>query len=169
MRNERKLPMKRMYGLEIKCADDKPQYFQNLLLQLKQISSIFDVDDNLLITDTAMEAKVIKNMLADRCILEETYTLSLLENPIASSLFSDYGFVTERNNHYLYQDMVSIYQIESGKAEDITMFITQMDESIIALEEQYKKSYIIDKENKEYVVKVAQAYDIEVSFFDLDK
>lgn len=161
--------MKRMYGLEIQCADDKPQYFQNLLLQLKQISSIFDVDDNLLITDTAMEAKVIKNMLADRCILEETYTLSLLENPIASSLFSDYGFVTERNNYYLYQDMVSIYQIESGKAEDITMFITQMDESIIALEEQYKKSYIIDKENKEYVVKVAQAYDIEVSFFDLDK
>ncbi|WP_339146872.1 hypothetical protein [Sutcliffiella sp. BMC8] len=169
MRNERKLPMKSMYGLEIQCADDKPQYFQNLLLQMKQITSIFDVDDNLLIANSAMEAKVVKNMLADRCILEETYVLSLLENPIASSLFTDYGFVTEKNNHFLYQEMVSIFRIESGKQEDINMFLIQLEESIIAMEEQFKKSYIIDKEHKEYIVKVAKAYDIEVSFFDLDK
>ncbi|MCG1022655.1 hypothetical protein [Sutcliffiella horikoshii] len=169
MRNERKLPMKSMYGLEIQCADDKPQYFQNLLLQMKQIASIFDVDDNLLIANTAMEAKVVKNMLADRCILEETYVLSLLENPIASSLFTDYGFITEKNNHFLYQDMVSIFRIESGRQEDINMFLIQLEESIIAMEEQYKKSYIIDKEHKEYIIKVAKAYDIEVSFFDLDK
>ncbi|WP_342515383.1 hypothetical protein [Sutcliffiella sp. FSL R7-0096] len=158
-----------MYGLEIQCADDKPQYFQNLLLQMKQITSIFDVDDNLLIANSAMEAKVVKNMLADRCILEETYVLSLLENPIASSLFTDYGFVTEKNNHFLYQEMVSIFRIESGKQEDINMFLIQLEESIIAMEEQFKKSYIIDKEHKEYIVKVAKAYDIEVSFFDLDK
>ncbi len=161
--------MKSMYGLEIQCADDKPQYFQNLLLQMKQITSIFDVDDNLLIANSAMEAKVVKNMLADRCILEETYVLSLLENPIASSLFTDYGFVTEKNNHFLYQEMVSIFRIESGKQEDINMFLIQLEESIIAMEEQFKKSYIIDKEHKEYIVKVAKAYDIEVSFFDLDK
>jgi hypothetical protein len=158
-----------MYGLEIQCADDKPQYFQNLLLQMKQITSIFDVDDNLLIANSAMEAKVVKNMLADRCILEETYVLSLLENPIASSLFTDYGFVTEKNNHFLYQEMVSIFRIESGKQEDINMFLIQLEESIIAMEEQFKKSYIIDKEHKEYIIKVAKAYDIEVSFFDLDK
>ncbi len=161
--------MKSMFGLEIQCAYDKPQYFQNLLLQIKQITSIFDVDDNLLIANTALEAKVLKNMLADRCILEETYALSLLENPVASSLFSDYGFVTEKNNHFLYQDMVSIFLIESGKQEDIHMFLIQLEESIIATEEQYKKSYIIDKEYKEYIIKVAKAYDIEVSFFDLDK
>lgn len=161
--------MKSMYGLEIQCTDDKPQYFQNLLLQMKQIASIFDVDDNLLIANTAMEAKVVKNMLADRCILEETYVLSLLENPIASSLFTDYGFITKKNNHFLYQDMVSIFRIESGKQEDINMFLIQLEESIIAMEEQYKKSYIIDKEHKEYIIKVAKAYDIEVSFFDLDK
>lgn len=169
MRNERKLPMKSMFGLEIQCADDKPQYFQNLLLQLKQIASIFDSDDSTLITDSAMEAKVIKNMLMDRSILEETYSLSLIENPVASSLFTDYGFVSEKNNHYLYQDMISIFRIESGKQADIEMFLIQMEESIIAIEEQYKKAYIIDKENKEFMVKVARAYDIEVSLFDLDK
>ncbi|WP_404458584.1 hypothetical protein [Sutcliffiella horikoshii] len=169
MRNERKLPMKSMFGLEIQCADDKPQYFQNLLLQLKQIASIFDSDDSMLITDSAMEAKVVKNMLMDRSILEETYSLSLIENPVASSLFTDYGFVSEKNNHYLYQDMISIFRIESGKQADIDMFLIQMEESIIAIEEQYNKSYIIDKENKEFMVKVARAYDIEVSIFDLDK
>ena len=169
MRNERKLPMKSMFGLEIQCADDKPQYFQNLLLQLKQIASIFDSDDSMLITDSAMEAKVVKNMLMDRSILEETYSLSLIENPVASSLFTDYGFVSEKNNHYLYQDMISIFRIESGKQADIEMFLIQMEESIIAIEEQYKKAYIIDKENKEFMVKVARAYDIEVSLFDLDK
>lgn len=161
--------MKSMFGLEIQCADDKPQYFQNLLLQLKQIASIFDVDDNLLIADSAMEAKVVKNMLAERSILEETYVLSLLENPNASSLFTDYGFITDKNNYFLYQNMVSVFRIDSGKLDDINMFLTQMEESIIAVEEQYKKSYIIDKENKEYVIKVGSAYDIEVSFFDLDK
>ncbi|UAL46131.1 hypothetical protein LG311_14610 [Sutcliffiella horikoshii] len=161
--------MKSMFGLEIQCADDKPQYFQNLLLQLKQIASIFDSDDSMLITDSAMEAKVVKNMLMDRSILEETYSLSLIENPVASSLFTDYGFVSEKNNHYLYQDMISIFRIESGKQADIEMFLIQMEESIIAIEEQYKKSYIIDKENKEFMVKVARAYDIEVSIFDLDK
>lgn len=161
--------MKSMFGLEIQCADDKPQYFQNLLLQLKQIASIFDSDDSMLITDSAMEAKVVKNMLMDRSILEETYSLSLIENPVASSLFTDYGFVSEKNNHYLYQDMISIFRIESGKQADIDMFLIQMEESIIAIEEQYKKSYIIDKENKEFMVKVARAYDIEVSLFDLDK
>ncbi|WP_404428693.1 hypothetical protein [Sutcliffiella horikoshii] len=169
MRNERKLPMKSMFGLEIQCADDKPQYFQNLLLQLKQIASIFDSDDSMLITDSAMEAKVVKNMLMDRSILEETYSLSLIENPVASSLFTDYGFVSEKNNHYLYQDMISIFQIESGKQADINMFLIQMEESIIAIEEQYNKSYIIDKESKEFMIKVARAYDIEVSIFDLDK
>ncbi len=161
--------MKSMFGLEIQCADDKPQYFQNLLLQLKQIASIFDSDDSMLITDSAMEAKVVKNMLVDRSILEETYSLSLIENPVASSLFTDYGFVSEKNNHYLYQDMISIFRIESGKQADIDMFLIQMEESIIAIEEQYNKSYIIDKENKEFMVKVARAYDIEVSIFDLDK
>ncbi len=161
--------MKSMFGLEIQCADDKPQYFQNPLLQLKQIASIFDSDDSMLITDSAMEAKVVKNMLMDRSILEETYSLSLIENPVASSLFTDYGFVSEKNNHYLYQDMISIFRIESGKQADIEMFLIQMEESIIAIEEQYKKSYIIDKENKEFMVKVARAYDIEVSIFDLDK
>ena len=161
--------MKSMFGLEIQCADDKPQYFQNLLLQLKQIASIFDSDDSTLITDSAMEAKVVKNMLMDRSILEETYSLSLIENPVASSLFTDYGFVSEKNNHYLYQDMISIFRIESGKQADIDMFLIQMEESIIAIEEQYNKSYIIDKENKEFMVKVARAYDIEVSIFDLDK
>ncbi|WP_404443579.1 hypothetical protein LG307_15060 [Sutcliffiella horikoshii] len=161
--------MKPMFGLEIQCADDKPQYFQNLLLQLKQIASIFDSDENMLITDSALEAKVVKNLLLDRCILEETYTLSLLENPVASSLFTDYGFVSEKNNHFMYQDMISIFKIESGKQEDINMFLIQMEESIIAMEEQYNRSYIIDKENKEYMLKVARAYDIEVSFFDLDK
>jgi hypothetical protein len=49
------------------------------------------------------------------------------------------------------------------------MFLIQLEESIIAMEEQFKKSYIIDKEHKEYIIKVAKAYDIEVSFFDLDK
>ncbi|NLP50922.1 hypothetical protein [Bacillus sp. RO1] len=161
--------MKSMFGLEIQCAEDKPQYFQNLLLQLKQIASIFDSDDSMLITDSAMEAKVVKNMLMDRSILEETYSLSLIENPIATSLFTDYGFVSEKNNHYLYQDMISIFRIESGKQVNIDMFLIQLEESIIAIEEQYKKSYIIDKENKEFMLKVARAYDIEVSIFDLDK
>ncbi|TYS68714.1 hypothetical protein FZC76_07150 [Sutcliffiella horikoshii] len=161
--------MKSMFGLEIQCAEDKPQYFQNLLLQLKQIASIFDSDDSMLITDSAMEAKVVKNMLMDWSILEETYSLSLIENPIATSLFTDYGFVSEKNNHYLYQDMISIFRIESGKQVNIDMFLIQLEESIIAIEEQYKKSYIIDKENKEFMQKVARAYDIEVSIFDLDK
>jgi hypothetical protein len=158
-----------MFGLEIQCAEDKPQYFQNLLLQLKEIASIFDSDDSMLITDSAMEAKVVKNMLMDRSILEETYSLSLIENPIATSLFTDYGFVSEKNNHYLYQDMISIFGIESGKQVNIDMFLIQLEESIIAIEEQYKKSYIIDKENQEFMLKVARAYDIEVSIFDLDK
>ncbi|KPB05232.1 hypothetical protein [Bacillus sp. CHD6a] len=161
--------MKSMFGLEIQCAENKPQYFQNLLLQFKQIASIFDSDDSMLITDSAMEAKVVKNMLMDRSILEETYSLSLIENPIATSLFTDYGFVSEKNNHYLYQDMISIFTIESGIQVNIDMFLIQLEESIIAIEEQYKKSYIIDKENKEFMQKVAQAYDIEVSIFDLDK
>ncbi|MEA3320609.1 MAG: hypothetical protein U9Q88_11310 [Bacillota bacterium] len=161
--------MKSMFGLEIQCAEDKPQYFQNLLLQLKEIASIFDSDDSMLITDSAMEAKVVKNMLMDRSILEETYSLSLIENPIATSLFTDYGFVSEKNNHYLYQDMISIFGIESGKQVNIDMFLIQLEESIIAIEEQYKKSYIIDKENQEFMLKVARAYDIEVSIFDLDK
>ncbi|WP_139364853.1 hypothetical protein [Sutcliffiella halmapala] len=161
--------MKSMFGLEIQCADDTPQYFQNLLLQLKHTTSIFDVDDNLLITGSAMEAKVIKNLLADRCLLEETYMLTLLENPITSPIFTDYGFVTAKDNHYLYHEMISSFQITSGKQEDISMALIQMDESIIAYEEQYKKLYFFDRESQEFIQKVAQAYDIEVSFLDLDK
>ncbi|MGM0835693.1 MAG: hypothetical protein ACQEV7_06010 [Bacillota bacterium] len=161
--------MKSMFGLEIQCADDTPQYFQNLLLQIKHTASIFDVDENLLITDSAMEAKLVKNLLTDRCLLEETYILSLLENPALSSLFTDYGFVSEKENHYLYQAMTATFHIKSGKEDDINMALMQMDESIIAVEEQYKKLFFIDKESREYILKVAKAYDIEVSFLDLDK
>jgi hypothetical protein len=158
-----------MFGLEIQCIEEEPQYFQNLLLQMKHTASIFDSDDSLFIADSPMEAKVVKNLLTDRCIIEETYLLSLIENPIATPLFTDYGFITEKKNHFLYQNMISIFYIESGKQDDIQMALIELEESIIAIEEQYKKLYIIDKEFKDYVIKVAKSYDIEVSFFDLDK
>ncbi|QFT89825.1 hypothetical protein FIU87_14270 [Bacillus sp. THAF10] len=161
--------MKTMYGLEIQCGEDQPQYFQNLLLQMRETASIFDEDENLLITDSAIEAKVVKNLLAGRCILEETYFLSFLENPLTTALFTDYGFQTKNNHFFLYQDMIAAFRIESGKKEDIEMALIQFEECFIAIEEHYKKLYYVDKESKEYIMKVSKAYDIEVSFFDLDK
>lgn len=161
--------MKSMFGLEIQCSDDDPPYFQNLLLQFKHTASIFDVDGNLLITDSPMEANLVKKLLADRCLETETYHLSLIENPVPTSLFTDYGFVSEKENHYLYQAMTAAFHIKSGKEEDISMALTQMDESIISVEEQYRKLYFIDRESREFIMKVAKAYDIEVSFLELDK
>ncbi|WP_230499240.1 hypothetical protein [Sutcliffiella rhizosphaerae] len=156
-----------MFGLEIQCGEEQPAYFQNLLLQLKEITSIFDVDGNLLITNASLEAKMVKNLLTDRSILEESYALIFLETPNASPLFTDYGFMTDQHNHFVYKDMVSIFKIVSGKKEDIEMALIQFEETIIGIENN--KLYIIDKDSTEYIIKVAKAYDIEVSFFDLDK
>ena len=160
--------MNRMFGLEISCSLESPSYFQNVLDQLKETACISDIDDQLLIFESASEAKFIKKILNDKCMLEETYILIRLENPRVSSSFTDYGFESE-SYHYLYEDMVSMFKVVSGNKEDIEMALLQMNESIIGIEIVNSTTYIIDKEQKEFIEKVAKAYDIEVSFLVLDK
>ncbi|WP_096153418.1 MULTISPECIES: hypothetical protein [Bacillus] len=160
--------MKRMFGIEISCSLESPAYFQNVIAPLKETASIYDVDEQLLILESAAEAKFIKKLLDDKCMLEETYILIRLDNPKIGSSFTDYGFETS-NHHYLYEDMICMFKVVSGNKDDMEMALLQMNESIIGMEIVNSTTYIIDKHQKEFIEKVAKAYDIEVSFLVLDK
>ena len=155
-----------MYGIEVLSDQNSVQSFSNTVQSLKQTVNVFDHDDDYIIVFPALYASDVDPHNSRN--IGDTHPLILLENETCTSLFSDYGFQTNSFS-YLFKDMVSSFYFTSGKEEEIAMAILQMDDCLLAVEHGVKECYFIDKEYRPFVEKVGKAYDIEVSFLDLDK
>ncbi|OZM57667.1 hypothetical protein CIB95_04670 [Lottiidibacillus patelloidae] len=124
-----------------------------------QISNIFDRDDELLIFKRFTDMESIESEM------EETYTLIQLQAPILKSTFSDYGFVSPKANHYLYDDMVRGFTIRSEHKDNIKMALFQIEEHLIAVENAYDQPiYFVDKKLSTLIEKYKLAYEVEIIF-----
>jgi hypothetical protein len=151
-----------MYGIEAKVHINH-EWFQRLSVELT------DYDHELFIVDNENEATLIQKSLISENKLEELHLLIALEHPAKRPLFSDYGFVTETQS-YLLAELVCAFSILNGLTEDIEMAKFQIEEHLIATETWNQQTiYYVDNNQKELIQRFSAAYNIEVSFLDLDK
>lgn len=154
--------MKLLYGIEI-------QNINNVDIT-PFVHNIFDKDNDLFIYASKDECNIIEQYVIDLGISFELFPLYYLNRPEITNLFYDYGFQSEDQQHYyLYADNVCAFSIIGGKEEQIMMAQYQYNEHIIATNLDVPILYCVDKHQIELMKGIAKAYDIEVSFFDLDK
>jgi hypothetical protein len=93
------------------------------------------------------------------------YHLLLNIKPLRTTIhFEDYGFLSEKGCYYLFYDMISVFFILDGDEQEMNMFLLQLEEELIAVENQEKPLYILSKHNLQLVKKWAKSYNIKIEF-----
>ncbi len=99
--------------------------------------------------------------------IEDFYeTIPLLHiNPIqTTSLYNDYGFISDSQKHYMYLDMICAFFIINSEEQEKEMFLLQAEEELIAVCEEEKRVYILGKHHQPLIKKWASAYKLELEF-----
>lgn len=158
--------MEILYGVEV-CIDESKQ--SRIIKEANETLHLFDTDEQLFIVKTVQEAKALEKIFTNIDGFVDTIQLILLESPVITRLFPDYGFQSKQDLVYLYADMTIPFKIVGGSETQIQMALYQIDEHLIAKELLDETIYFIDKNFISLINKYAIAYDIEVSFLHLDK
>ena len=158
--------MIQLFGVEMAVFNENE--FNQHLAHMTEIVPIYDIDDQLLIVKKKEDAISIKDYLKKQHLFEECYRLYQLEQPQITNLFYDYGFQSENDQYFLYSDTTIPFTILNGDKNQIKMVQYQLEEHLLAIEQE-NEIYFIDRQQIELIYGYAKAYDIEVSFFDLDK
>lgn len=159
------------FGLEMSIVKDKlPGYTATLIKEIASLATIIDRDEQLLIVATAKEALKLQDYLISKNQFEDFFLLLELHNPETKETTYDYGIHSLQEKDYLFLEMVSVFTIENGTKEQIEMALYQFEEHLLCTDTiESKKYYYIDRNFIELINGISHAYDIEVSFFDLDK
>lgn len=160
-----------LYGVEMNVAEGKmPGFFAQTVKEIASSVNVIDRDRFLYIVNTEEDKIKLENIFKKRDLYEETYCLYPLHHPQLTLKFSDYGFTTATNKHYLYTEMTEPFHILSGETEQIEMALLQMEEHLITVDnDNYKPTYYVDHHEVELIIRIAKAYEVQVSFLDLDK
>jgi hypothetical protein len=111
------------------------------------------------------DVQLLKSELAEFNIVEDIHSLCQIHQPILYEDFHDYGF-SSGLGHYLFANMVASFAITNGEPIDIEMALLQFHEHLIACADTI---YYIDWHHKGLIEKIANSYNIKISFFELDK
>lgn len=87
-------------------------------------------------------------------------------NPIQTTLlFTDYGFISDSRQYYIYLDMIcAFFIIDTDEHPEKDMFLLQMEEELIATCGEDKRIYILDRHHQLLIQKWATAYNLDVEF-----
>ncbi|MFS1517931.1 hypothetical protein V1503_16015 [Bacillus sp. SCS-151] len=156
------------YGVEMPEEVDDSTHLLEITAIISNITT-FDFDQQLLLFSDSEDAILAKEYLLTYDYDIEEYVLYHAEKIIPTTIFTDYGFISEKGKYYIYKDMVSPFTVKSGKPQQIEMALIEINEFVVAIEDGQKIIYFVDKQHIELICGIAKAYDIEVSFFHLDK
>ncbi|WP_377888521.1 hypothetical protein [Alkalihalobacillus sp. R86527] len=152
-----------MYGVEL---DPPPGALPGLISQLvkktSELVNAIDRDGKLVIVADKDEADSLVDYYTSKNAMGERYTLTLLSQQSKPTPFlTDYGFTSQNNRDYLYENMVTPFSISKGDDEQIEMALLQIEEHLIATD---KNIMFVDMMQKELMEGIARAYQIELSF-----
>lgn len=83
--------------------------------------------------------------------------------------FYDYSLISD-SSVYLYKELVSSFYVKAGEQDAIQMFKYQLEEHLVFETSMGENDiFFIDRSLSDLIIGLSKAYDIEVSFFDLDK
>ena len=132
-------------------------------------TNVFESFEAIFIYKSEMDAEESKSLLLEAGLFENQFELILTANGVIGETFTDFGFLT-KNHSFLLKEMVCGFLISRGEKEAIQMALFQLEEHLIFKTENEEDAfYFVEQHLKELVEGIANAYDIEVSFFELDK
>jgi hypothetical protein len=151
-----------LYGIEITDTGnhDIIEPFIDLVTSFKEYHSTFYIFASL------DDVSYLKDELTDYKIIEAVHELYLLENPSCSAVFDDYGFQTIAGHAYLLKSMIASFRMKDGLEANKKLALLQFDEHLVASD---GPCYFVDQHQQELIENIAKAYNISVSFFELDK
>ncbi|PLR76496.1 hypothetical protein CU633_16180 [Bacillus sp. V3-13] len=155
------------YGIEATHIIGQVPEFIELV---RRETSPDDEHDSMFIYRSADASSLATNLLLEGELYEDIHLLILLTNATTGDVFSDYGFISEKQNHYLFKSMVSCFLIKNGDKIAVEMAQLQMEEHLVArTKTNGDELFFVALHDQELIGRIAKAYDIEVSFLDLDK
>ncbi|MCA0171079.1 hypothetical protein [Bacillus sp. RAR_GA_16] len=153
-----------VFGVEMKPPVDKlPGFIAQLVKKTAEIAKVLDRDKQLVILSTEEEANALQNYYQSKDVLEGFYPLIHLSPSSAlKPSFTDYGFISQNNESYLYKEMVASFMIQKGDNQQREMALLQMEEHLICKDENL---FFIDRMHIELMEGIARAYNIELTFW----
>ncbi|QGQ95751.1 hypothetical protein EHS13_13120 [Paenibacillus psychroresistens] len=156
-------------GLMLDMPEGKlPGFYAQIVKGLAQRVSLFDRDKELLVLNTIEERDAVLELLEHYHIPSEEMQLLLI--PSDSYLFpafSDYGFTSRAERHYLYAHLVSTFRfsvIQNAQSNPENALL-QMEEHLLArfLDDNIL-NFVVDLQFIELIERIAIAYGCSVEF-----
>ncbi|MBM6617267.1 hypothetical protein [Bacillus suaedaesalsae] len=133
---------------------------------LEVVPSFVEHYSTFYIFSSLKDVHYIEEELSIYSIIEMTHTIIGLSEGKYWDTFEDYGLKTNTGKAYLLNSMVKSFQIIGGTEDNIKMALLQFDEHLIA---QEHTTYFVDVHHQALIEKIANAYEVSIAFFELDK
>lgn len=159
--------MKIVYAAEASSLIEELPEFD---LLLRNETNLKDTAGNIYLYDSAQDRETAVFLLKEGHLLEDQHILISLEDAIIGEHFDDCGTISENGGYYLWLELVLPFAITDGDPTQREMALLQLEEHLAASSSPAcGHFYFIGVHLKELASGIARAYDIEVSFLDLDK
>jgi hypothetical protein len=145
-----------------------PGFYAQIVKGLAQRVTLFDRDKELLVLGSIQDRDAVIELLEHYHIPCEEMQLLLL--PAESELyatFTDYGFTSRAERHYLYDHLVSIYYFSETSLTQANQSnaLLQMQEHLIAsFLIDHIPYYAVDSQLNELMERIALAYQCSIKF-----
>lgn len=149
-----------------------PDFYAQIIKGLAERVTLFDRDKELLVLDSIQDRDAVLDLLEHDHIPSEEMILVLL--PVDSKLyptFSDYGFTSKADRHYLYEHLVRTFHFseELAPQSDSENALLQMEEHVIARFLSGNSTfYAVDSQFNELIERIAVAYKCSVILTPLE-
>ena len=152
-----------VYGIEMKPPVNKlPGFIAQIVKKTAELANVMDRDKQLVIIPNQIEAEALQNYYKSKGVLEDVHPLIHLSQASECKLsFTDYGFISQNNELYLYKDMIAWFRILKGDDQQKEMALLQMEEHFICRDDQL---FFVDRMHIELMQGIARAYNIELTF-----
>ncbi|WP_336989516.1 hypothetical protein [Bacillus infantis] len=139
-------------------------------LLLRNETSLKDTAGTLYLFESEQDRETAVFLLKEGHLFEDRHLLIYLEDAIMGEHFDDCGTISENGEYYLWMELVRPFAITAGEPAQREMALLQFEEHLAASSSlTCGRVYFIGVHLEELALGIARAYDIEVSFLDLDK
>lgn len=159
--------MEVLFGVEANyIIEDVPEFVDFI----KGATELFDFQEGIFIFKNKYDAELTKDALMESGLFETSSLLLYIKIGEIGKTFYDFGLESQKG-FYLFPESLCAFTIIGGDSEAIQMAEFQFQEHLVFTEknEQAGRIYFTEHHLKDLMTGISAAYDIQVSFLDLDK
>ncbi|GLB58186.1 hypothetical protein [Cytobacillus sp. NCCP-133] len=157
----------KVFGVEANhIIEELPEFIEFI----KNETRLSELQKNIFLFEKKEDAQFAQSALMDAALFEDFSLLYYIINGEKGETFDDFG-IESKSGFYLFSELLCAFVISGGVKENIQMAKYQFQEHLVftGKEDNVKPMYFAELHLKELIIGIANAYDIQVSFLDLDK